>query len=52
METQIKQIKKRDGTIVDFDQAKITQAIYKALKAVNRDDQDLSFELSEKVVNI
>lgn len=52
METQIKQIKKRDGTIVDFDQAKITQAIYKALKAVNRDDSDLSFELSEKVVNI
>ena len=52
METQIKQIKKRDGSIADFDQNKITQAIYKSLKAVNRDDSDLSAELSDKVVTL
>ncbi|MDO8668888.1 MAG: ribonucleoside triphosphate reductase [Candidatus Buchananbacteria bacterium] len=51
MDSQIRQVKKRDGSIVDFDQAKITQAIYKSLKAVNRDDQELSLELSEKVIN-
>ena len=52
METQIKQIKKRDGSIADFDQNKITQAIYKALKAVNRDDLELSAELSNKVMGL
>jgi len=52
METQIKQVKKRDGSIVDFNQNKITNAIYQALKAVNRDDEALSFELSEKVVGL
>ena len=52
METQIKQIRKRDGSIADFDQNKITQAIYKSLKAVNRDDSDLSAELSDKVVTL
>jgi ribonucleoside-triphosphate reductase len=30
---QFKQIKKRDGRIVDFDQARITNAIYKAMQA-------------------
>ena len=51
METQIKEIRKRDGSIVSFDQGKVAQAILKALKAVNRDDSDLAFELSEKVVS-
>ena len=50
METQVKQIRKRDGSIADFDQNKITQAIYKSLKAVNRDDLELSTELSDKVL--
>ena len=52
METQIKQVRKRDGSIVDFDQNKISQAIYKALKAVGRDDLDLASQLSEKAVQI
>lgn len=52
MENQIKQVKKRDGSIVDFDQNKISQAIYKALKAVGRDDEILTKELSERVIHI
>ncbi|MFA5029690.1 MAG: ribonucleoside triphosphate reductase [Patescibacteria group bacterium] len=52
MDTQIKQVKKRDGSIVDFDQNKIVQAIYKALKAVGRDDEKLALELSDKAVQI
>lgn len=51
-QNQIKQIRKRSGEIVDFDQAKITQAIYKALKAVGRDDEKLAAQLSEEAVKI
>ncbi|MEK7167680.1 MAG: ribonucleoside triphosphate reductase, partial [Patescibacteria group bacterium] len=52
METQIKQVRKRDGSIVDFDQSKISEVIYKALKAVGRDDETLANELADKVVKI
>jgi len=48
----IKSVKKRDGRIVDFDQAKITQAIFKALTASGQGDGKLSEELSDKVVKI
>ena len=34
------QIRKRDGKIVPFDQERITQAIYNAMKAVDWDDHD------------
>ncbi len=50
METEIQEVKKRDGAIVKFNQAKITQAVFKALKAVGREDEKLSQELSDKVV--
>lgn len=49
---EIKQIRKRDGAIVDFDQEKIYQAVYKALRAVGREDETLSRELSDKAVKI
>lgn len=49
---QIKQIMKRSGEIADFDQSKITSAIYKAMKAVGRDDEKLATELSEKVIRM
>ncbi len=52
METQIKQIRKRNGDIVDFDQKKISNAIYKALFAVGRDDVGLAEAVSEKVVQV
>jgi ribonucleoside-triphosphate reductase (formate) len=52
METQIKQVRKRNGEIVDFDQKKIASVVYKALFAVGRDDEDLANRLSEQVIQI
>jgi ribonucleoside-triphosphate reductase len=51
-QNQIKQIKKRSGEIVDFDQAKVIQAVFKALKAVGRDDEPLAIDLSDKIVKM
>ena len=47
---EIEKIQKRDGTIVDFDQEKITQAILKALTATNSGGRKLAKKLSDKVV--
>lgn len=47
---QVSQLRKRSGDIVPFDQEKITQAIYKAAKAVAIDDLVLAQELSNQVV--
>ena len=44
-------IMKRDGREVDFDSNKITKAIYKARRAVGRDDYDSALDLTEKVVD-
>jgi ribonucleoside-triphosphate reductase len=52
MESQIQQICKRSGEVVDFEQKKITTAIYKALLAVGRDDEELAQKLSDQVVTI
>lgn len=49
---QINQIRKRSGDIADFDQTKISVVIYKALKAVGRDDEKLANELSDKVIRM
>lgn len=46
----IKKIKKRDGRIVDFEKDKITNAIFKAAKAVGGEDIELAKQLTEKVV--
>jgi len=51
-ENKIKKIKKRDGKIVDFDQSKITNAIFKAITATNQGDGNLSKKLSDKVIQI
>jgi ribonucleoside-diphosphate reductase alpha chain len=45
-------IKKRDGRVVDFDQDKITIAIYKAAKAVGGSDRKTAKKLSDQVVEI
>ncbi|MDO4539792.1 MAG: ribonucleoside triphosphate reductase [Syntrophomonadaceae bacterium] len=45
-------IKKRDGRIEAFDQEKITQAIFKAAKAVGGKDYDTAKRLSDKVMEI
>jgi ribonucleoside-diphosphate reductase alpha chain len=46
----IKKIKKRDGRIVDFDSGKITEAIWKAAKAVGGRDKTLAVALTGQVV--
>jgi len=43
-------IRKRDGRTVDFDQEKITEAIFKALTATNRGGQRIAKRLSDRVV--
>ena len=52
MENKIEKVIKRDGTIVDFDQSKITQAIYKAVTASGQGDGKLSKKLSDRVVEL
>jgi ribonucleoside-triphosphate reductase len=50
MDKLITKLRKRSGEIVDFDQSKITQAIYRAAKAVEIDDLELAQRLSDDVV--
>ncbi|MBI5158967.1 vitamin B12-dependent ribonucleotide reductase [Candidatus Micrarchaeota archaeon] len=50
VESRIKKIKKRDGRIVDFDQERITTAIFKAAEAVGGHDRDLAQYLSDIVL--
>jgi len=48
----INKIRKRDGRVVDFDQEKITEAIWKAAQAVGGKDRKISEGLSNKVVAV
>lgn len=48
----LEKIKKRDGRLVDFNEDKITEAIYKAAKAVGGRDRKKAGELSLIVVKI
>jgi len=43
---------KRDGRVVDFNQEKITTAIFKAAQAVGSSDLNIARQLSDKVVGI
>ena len=52
MKNQISKVQKRDGVIIDFDQARITSAIFKAITATNQGDGKKSQRLSEKVVKL
>jgi len=52
METHIKQVIKRTGTLVPFNQDRITNAIYRAAVAVGGRDKEKAKELSEKVVEM
>ena len=49
---KIKKVRKRDGRIVDFDQERVTNAIFKAAQAVGGKNRKLSKKLSDKVVHI
>ena len=52
MKNKITEIKKRDGRIVDFDEEKITSAVYKALTATSQGGKKKAKEISDKVVNL
>lgn len=47
----IKQVKKRDGRIVDFEKNKVFEAIWKAAKSIGGRDEETAIKLSEKVVS-
>jgi len=50
--SKLQKIKKRDGQTVDWDQSKITNAIYKAITATGQGDGEISKRLSERVAQI
>jgi len=50
--SKVSTIRKRDGRIVDFDQEKITTAIFKAAQAVDGGDRELARRVSDRVVQI
>ncbi|MGI5853237.1 MAG: anaerobic ribonucleoside-triphosphate reductase [Bacillota bacterium] len=50
-ERKFHSIRKRDGRIVPFEKEKITEAIFKAARAVGGEDRMLAGELAEVVVN-
>ncbi|MBM3257689.1 MAG: ribonucleoside triphosphate reductase [Candidatus Nealsonbacteria bacterium] len=49
-QNKITKIQKRNGTIVDFDQSKITKAVFKAVTATKQGDGEVSKRVSDKVV--
>jgi len=52
MENKIEKVQKRDGTLVDFDQTRISDAIFHAITATGQGDGKKSKKLSEKVLKI
>ena len=51
MESKVTKIRKRDGRIVDFDLAKITEAIFKAAQVVGGEDKELAQSIATKVIS-
>ena len=47
---KISKIRKRDDRIVDFDPAKITGAIFNAMRSVNEPDNELALKLTNSVI--
>jgi ribonucleoside-triphosphate reductase len=52
VQNKINKIRKRDGQIVDFNQTKITNAIFKAITATGQGDGQRAKKLSDRVVQI
>ncbi len=50
MEREIKKVRKRDGSVVPFNPEKITEAIWKAVKAVGGTDYDRAERITDLVV--
>ena len=51
IENSIIEIRKRNGSISNFDKDKISNAIFKALEATNKPDKELATELTSGVLN-
>ena len=51
-ESKFKQIKKREGNLVDFDQLKITEAIFKALTAAKEGGKKAANKISDQAVDL
>jgi anaerobic ribonucleoside-triphosphate reductase len=52
VENKIAKVQKRDGTIIEFDQTRIKDAIFKALTATAQGDGNRAKKLSDRVVQI
>ena len=52
VKNKITKVQKRDGAIVEFDQTRITSAIFKALTATTQGDGKRSKRLSDRIVQI
>ncbi len=52
VKNKITKVQKRDGAIVDFDQSRISEAIFKALTATTQGDGRRSKRLSDRIVQI
>ncbi len=52
LQNKIIKVKKRDGSIVDFDETRITDAIFKAITVTDQGDGKKSKRLSNKVIQI
>ena len=50
IEHSISQVRKRDGSVSDFNRDKILNAIYKAFSASNKPDKELAIKLSDGVL--
>lgn len=50
IKSEVKKIRKRDGRVVDFDQEKVINAIFKAAESVGGKDRKMAEELSFKVI--
>lgn len=48
----IQKIKKRNGDVADFDQAKITEAIWKAVQSVGGSDKEMAQQISNQVAAV
>ncbi len=51
-ENRVTQVRKRDGTVVPFDQSKITNAVFKAAQSVGGDDYDRAVFVSNDVMTV
>ena len=52
LKAKFDKIQKRDGRVVDFDQAQIENAVHKALTATGQGDGPIARKVSNKVVNL